>query len=120
MEWNGFNNQISRSNGIVKPKTTYVFGLLIDAPLSHPDTILTTLSYMQKSLVDMGMLNVHVSIDMQLFVVTKQVCWHQPAQFRNVVAHPGGMHIIQSFLGSISKFNERSGLESMWLQPMEV
>ena len=79
MERNGFNNQISRSNGVVKPATTYVFGQLIDAPPSHPDTIFTTLSYMQKSLVDMGMLNVHVSIDMQLFVVTKQVCWHQPA-----------------------------------------
>ena len=39
MEWNGFNNCLVRSQGILKPANTYVFGLLIDVPLSHPDTI---------------------------------------------------------------------------------
>ena len=33
-------------------------------------------------------------------------------QFRNVAAHPGGMHIIQSFLSSISKLMKGSGLET--------
>ncbi len=73
MEWNDFNNQLFRSQGVLKPVTTYMFVPMIDAPPSHPDTILTTLSYMQRSLVDMGMTYVHLSVDMQLFVVTKQV-----------------------------------------------
>ena len=55
MEWNGFNNQLSRTQGILKPATTYTFDPFLDAPPSHPDTILTTLTYMQRSLTDMGM-----------------------------------------------------------------
>ncbi len=63
MEWNGFNNQIARSQGTLKPVSTYMFGPLIDAPPSHPDTILTTLTYMQRSLLDMGMTYAHLSMD---------------------------------------------------------
>ena len=111
MEWNGFNNQLSRNQGALKPITFYMFGPLIDAPPSHPDTIFTTLTYMQTSLVDMGMEKVHVSMDMQLFVVTKQVCWHQPMRFHNVIVHPGGMHIIQSFISCIAKLMKGSALE---------
>ena len=88
-----------------------MFGPLIDAPPSHPDTILTTLIYMQKSLTDMGMKYIHLTMDMQLFAVTKQVCWNQPIQFQKVIAHPGGMHIIQSFIGCIGKLMKSSGLE---------
>ena len=66
---------------------------------------------MQRSLVDMGMTYVHLSIDMQLFVVTKKVCWYQPRQFHNVITHPGGMHIIQSFIGCIAKLMKDSALE---------
>lgn len=111
MEWNGFNNNLAKSEGILKPACTYMFGPLIDAPPSHPDTILTTLTYMQKSLVDMGMTHVHISIDMQLFIVTKQVCWFHPIQFNNVIVHPGGMHIIQSFVACIAKLMKGSALE---------
>ncbi len=92
MDWNGFNNQLSRSQGVLKPVTTYMFSLMIDAPPSHPDTILTTSSYMQRSLVDMGMAYVHLSVDMQLFVITKQVCWYKPEQFHNVIAYYTVIH----------------------------
>jgi len=66
---------------------------------------------MQKSLVDMGMSYIHLSIDRQLFIVTKHMCWNQPDQFRNVIVHPGGMHIIQSFVGCIAKLMKGSALE---------
>ena len=59
----------------------YVFGPLIDAPPFHPDTILTTLTYMQKSMVDMGMEKVYLCMNMQLYVVTKQVCWNHLRTF---------------------------------------
>ena len=84
---------------------------MIDAPPSHPDNIVTTLTYMQRLLLDMGMAHVHLSVDMQLFVVTKQVCWHQQLQFQNVIVHPGGMHIIQSFIGCIAKLMNGSALD---------
>ncbi len=48
---------------------------------------------------------------MQLYAVTKQVCWHHPEQFHNVFVHPGGMHIIQSFIGCIAKLMKGSSLE---------
>ena len=41
MEWNGFNNELARSQGILKPASHYMFGPLIDAPPSHPDAIIT-------------------------------------------------------------------------------
>ena len=45
MEWPGLNKESSRT-GVLHPAKMYVFGPLIDAPPSHPDTILTTLTYM--------------------------------------------------------------------------
>ena len=59
VEWNGFSNYLARDQGVLKPANTYVFGPLSDAPPSQPDTILTTLTYMCRSLVDMGMVFVH-------------------------------------------------------------
>ena len=112
MEWNGYNNHRARNQGTLKPANGYMFGPLIDAPPSHPDTILTTLLYMQRSLVDMGMVHVQLSMDMQLYEVAKQVCWHDPVQFSNVIAHPGGMHIMQSLIISIAKLMKSSGLET--------
>ena len=102
------------------------FDLLVSTPngrcethamASHPDTIMTTLIYMQQSLVDMGMTSIHLSIDMQLYRVTKQVCWYHPEQFHNVFVHPGGMHIIQIFIGCIAKLLD---WKYMWLLLMEV
>jgi len=108
MECNGFNSQLSRNQGIRKPASAYMFGFLIDAPPFDPDTILTTLTYIQKSLVDMRMTHVHLSIDMQLFVVTTLVCWYKPMQFHNVITHPGGIHILQSFIGCITELIKNS------------
>ena len=95
----------------MKAASTYMFGPLIDAPPSYPDTLITTLTYMQRSLLDMGMAYVHLSVDMQLFVVTTQVCWHQQLQFQNVIVHPGGMHIIRLFIGCIAKLMNGSALD---------
>ena len=62
----------ARSQNVLKPASIYMFGPLIDAPPSHPDTILTTLTYMQKSLLDMGMIHIHLSMDMQPFEATNK------------------------------------------------
>lgn len=48
--------------------------------------------------------------EMQLFV-TKQICWNNHVQFRNVTAHLGGMHIVQSFFSCIGKLIQGSCLE---------
>jgi hypothetical protein len=70
MEWGGYNNQEARNDQAqMKPASTYIFGPLIDAKAVHPDTVLTSLEYLNKSLDDMGMIYVHVSVDLQLFMV---------------------------------------------------
>ena len=53
LEWSGFNSKYKRAcdqHTIPKPKTFYVYGPLIDAPASHPDTVQTTMAYLQKTL----------------------------------------------------------------------
>ena len=59
----------------------YVFGPLMD-------TILTTLKYMQKSMMDMGMEIINLCMDMHLCVGTRL------EKFHNIVVYSGGMHII--------------------------
>ena len=46
-----------------------MFGPLIDAPPSHPDTVLTMLSYFEKTLPELGMKTSNLSADMQLYIV---------------------------------------------------
>ncbi|KAH3792780.1 hypothetical protein DPMN_146279 [Dreissena polymorpha] len=64
------------------------------------------MEYMQTSMIDLGMDDVHLCMNMQLFAVTKQVSWHHLERFKNVVVHPG-----QSFLSCIGKLMKGSSLE---------
>ena len=89
----------------------YLFGPLIDAPPSHPDTVLTSMLYMTKSLGELGMTYANLSIDMQLYMVGQQVKWCEPERFKNVILRPGAMYIIMPFLGCIGTPMKGSGLE---------
>ncbi len=111
VEWNGFNSKLAREDSDQKAASTYMFGPLIDAPPSHPDTVLTTLIYMQKTLLDFGMKYAHVYIDMQLFAITKQIVWNDTENSKTVIAHPGSMHIIMLFCSCIGKLVKGSGIE---------
>ena len=112
MEWSGFNTEITcMSDAEEKPATTYLFGPVIDSPPSHPDTVLTSMCYMQKSMRNLGMKYTHLSPDMQLFIVASQIKWNNMEQFKDVILRPGVMHIIMSACGAIGKLNRGSGVE---------
>ena len=113
MEWHGFNNKLARTEvpSRQKPANTYLVGPLIDSPPHHPDTVLTSLRYIQKSLVDMGMTYVHLSIDIQLYMVSQQIKWNDRQAFQNIILRPGAMHVIPSFCGCIGKLHEGGGLD---------
>ena len=114
MEWGGFNSQeASTSHLYKKPASNYMFGPLVDAKASHPDTALTSLDYLQKSLTDMGMTYVHISVDLQLYTVACQINWHDVHRFKNVVLRPGLIHTVQSFCGCIGKHMRGSGVETL-------
>ena len=114
MEWGGFNSQeASTSHLYKKPASNYMFGPLVDAKASHPDTALTSLDYLQKSLTDMGMTYVHISVDLQLYTVACQINWYDVHRFKNVVLRPGLIHTVQSFCGCIGKHMRGSGVETL-------
>ena len=48
------------------PKTLVVFGPMIDSPPANPDTVMTTLVYLQRTPNEFGMQYTHVSVDLQL------------------------------------------------------
>ena len=113
MEWSGFNSQLARQTTEIEKKnpSTYLFGPLIDAPPAHPDTVLTSLIYMMKSLNDLGMTYIHLSPDMQLYIQAMQIKWNDPLRFQNLILRPGVMHIVQNIWGSIGHLMKGSGLE---------
>ena len=89
-----------------------MFGLLIDAPPSHPDTVLMTLSYFEKTLTELGMKTSNLSADMQLYIVATLIKWASHGKrFKSVILRPGGMHTLMSFYGCIGNLMKASGLE---------
>ena len=102
MQW----TYLARSQNILKHASLFVWSI----NWCTRSQFSTTLTLLQKSLLDMEMTHIHHSMDIQLFEVTKQTCWY-PVRFCNVIAHPGGMHILQSFISCIVKLMKSSGLE---------
>ena len=89
-----------------------MFGPLIDAPPSHPDTVLTTLSYFEKTLTELGMKTSNLSADMQLYIVATLIKWASHGnRFKSVILRPGGMHTLMSSNGCIGNLMIASGLE---------
>ena len=89
MEWSGFNNRLAcEHKARKKPASTYMFGPLIDAKASHPDSVLTSLEYLRKSLTEMGMSYIQISVDLQLYMVACQIKWNDPDRFGNVILRP--------------------------------
>ena len=99
VEWAGFHAQKECEDGTIgqKPKTTFVFGPMIDSPPAHPDTALTTLKHLKKCLTAFGIDYIRVTIDMQLYQVMCMIKWSDPKTWTNLVLHPGIMHALRSF-----------------------
>ena len=108
----GYNAALARVEYSHKPATIYMFGPLIDAPLSRPDTVLKTLSYFGRTLTELGMKASNLSADMQLYIVATLVKWASHGnRFKLVILRPGGMHTLMSFNGCIGNLMKASGLD---------
>ena len=68
LEWSGYMTALASDHHVTSPKpfTPFAFGPLIDAPPSHPATIVTTLDYCKNYLQSLGMNTVHITLYMQL------------------------------------------------------
>ena len=87
-----------------------VFGPLFDAPPAHPDTVMTTLVYLEKTSKTFGMQYAHISVDLQLYQISCLVQWSDPYRWKSLVLHPGIMHTLMSFLGCIGTLMKASGV----------
>ena len=88
-----------------------VFGPLLDTPPAHPDTIMTTLVYLENTSKSFGMQYVHISVDLQLYQISCLVQWSDPYRWKSLVLHPGIMHTLMSFLGCIGTLMKASGVD---------
>jgi hypothetical protein len=59
-------NQLARQKEFTSKATKYIYGPLIDAPPSHPDTILTSLMYIEEFIRSLGQKYVYLVADLQL------------------------------------------------------
>ena len=85
-----------------------VFGPLLDAPPAHPDMVLTTLVYLEKTLKTLGMKYDHLSIDIQLSCIGQ--C-KDPSRWKSVVLHPCIMLTLMSFLVCIGTLMKASDVD---------
>ena len=100
VEWAGFNAQQDRLvvGSAQKPKTLVVFGPMIDSPPAHPDTVLTMLVHLKRTLNTFGMQYTHLSVDLQLYQTACLIQWNDPQRWTSLILHPGMMHSIMSHL----------------------
>ena len=112
-EWSGYMHHLARDNGFVSKATRYIYGPLIDAPPSHPDTVLTSIMYIENFIKSHGQTYVHLSVDMQLFKVAMQIKWSDPTRWKHLIVRPGGMHTLTSFLGCVGQLMKGTGLEEI-------
>ena len=82
-----------------------MLGTLIDAPPSHSDTVLTTLSYFETTLTEHGMNTSNLSADMHCYIVATFPKWASHGnRLKSVILRPGGMHTLMSFNGCIGNW----------------
>ena len=113
-EYNGYNTQITREEGVaMKPKTQAVYLPLIDMPPSDPDTILTALHEAKRLTKERGQKNTIFTSDQQLYKVAVEMKWAHPDDFSDVIRRLGGMHTLMSFVGAVGTLMQGSGLSEV-------
>ena len=114
VEWSGFNAINDRTQvGMHRHKTLCICGPLIDSPPAHPDTVLTTMAYLDRTLKNLGMLHVHLTLDMQLCIIACQIKWSDPVRWNSVVLRSGMMRTLMSFIGAIGHNMKCTGVEEL-------
>ena len=113
-EYNGYNTQITREEGVaMKPKTQAVYLPLIDMPPSDPDTILTALHEAKRLTNERGQKNTIFTSDQQLYKVAVEMKWAHPDDLSDVILRLGGMHMLMSFVGAVGTLMQGSGLSEV-------
>ena len=108
-------SKLASEEGVVSAATNYLYGPLIDAPPSHPDTVLTSIHYIEQYAQSQGQMYIHLTADLQLYKIAMMTKWSHPVPWRNLIVRPGGMHTWMSFIGCIGTLMKGSGVEELLL-----
>jgi hypothetical protein len=71
------------------------------------------MAYLDRTLKSLGMLHVHLTLDMQLYIIACQIKWSDPVRWNSVVLRPGMMHTLMSFIGAIGQNMKCTGVEEL-------
>ena len=114
-DWAAYNAVQDRTDGdyVSMKRTVSVLGPLLDSPPAHPDTVLSTIAYLDTSLKQLGMNYSLITFDMQLYEIACLVKWSDPERWSSVVLMPGMMHTLMSFIGCIGCLMKSTGLEEL-------
>jgi hypothetical protein len=114
VEWSGYMAARAReqSSNVLKA-TRYIFGPLIDATPSHPDTVLTTLTLIEEFVKNHGQKYIFVEADMQIYKIAINIKWSNPTRWAYLIVRPGGMHTLMSFVGCVGVLMQGTGLETI-------
>ena len=112
IEWAGYMKEMHSKDPPGKA-TRYTFGPLVDSPPAHADTVLSSLLHIENFVKQHNTNFVYVVADMQIYKVIMQIKWADCTRWKGLVARPGGMHTLMSFLGCISQLMKGTGLEEL-------
>ena len=113
-DFGGYNTKQMRENGVSKKNMTAVnYKPLINKTPSDPSTILTAMCDVESASKKAGQKQTVFTCDQQLYRVTMDIIWNDPARWENFYPRIGGMHWLMSFVGSVGKLMKNSGLDKL-------
>ena len=106
--------KISAAHHASKKNMTAVnYKPLINKTPSDPSTILTAMCDVESASKKAGQKQTVFTCDQQLYRVTMDIIWNDPARWENFYPRIGGMHWLMSFVGSVGKLMKNSGLDKL-------
>ena len=98
------------------PTACYTFHIyipVIDMIPSHPDTMMTSMTFSQVYTSNIRQQFVVFTCDLLLYRVALEVHWTYPERFSNVILRLEGMHSLMSFIGPIGTLMADTGLSDI-------
>ena len=71
------------------------------------------MAYIDMTTKGLGMTHVHITLDMQLYIIACLIQWSNALRWQSIVLRPGMMHTLMSFIGAIGVTMLCTGLEDL-------
>ena len=110
--WSAFNAEMS---SITLPRTVIGYCLMIDGSPTEYSTIYTILKTVQEMSKQLHQSTAVITFDLVIYSKAKEIQWHYPEEFQDLVIGLGGFHIALNHL-TIGKMFQESGLEDVFIE----